>query len=155
VSTPPPVAAREDDVPEPELPESREATDADVAGSVVVVVPGAVVVVDVGDVVGVGDELGVVVEGDVVGVVVGVVAAALGVTVQQELKVCGTPGAAALSPALLAEVEYSQSACTLRDAGELMHEDGKLRLYSFVARSNETVTPFVLSQRVVKGELPV
>jgi hypothetical protein len=84
-----------------------------------------------------------------------VVAAALGVTVQQELKVCGTPGAAALSPALLAEVEYSQSACTLRDAGELMHEDGKLRLYSFVARSNETVTPFVLSQSVVKGELPV
>jgi hypothetical protein len=36
-----------------------------------------------------------------------------------------------------------------------MHEDGKLRLYSLVARSNETVTPFVLSQRVVKGELPV
>ena len=30
-----------------------------------------------------------------------------------------------------------------------MHEDGKLRLYSFVARSNEAVTPFVLSQRVV------
>jgi hypothetical protein len=100
-------------VPEPELPESREATDADVTGSVVVVVAGTVVVVDVADVEDVEDvvdELGVVVEEGVVDVVVEVVAVALGVTVQQELKVCGAPGAAALMPALLAEVEYSQSA---------------------------------------------
>jgi hypothetical protein len=94
-------------VPEPELPESREATDADVTGSVVEVVAGTVVVVGVADVV---DVLGVVVAEGFVDVVVEVVAVALGVTVQQELKVCGAPGAAALTPALLAEVEYSQSA---------------------------------------------
>jgi hypothetical protein len=85
-----------------------EETDAEVTGAIVVVVAGAVVVVDV--VV----ELEVVVEEEVVVVVVVVVveavALALGVTVQQELKVCGTPGAAALTPALLAAVEYSQSA---------------------------------------------
>ena len=64
-------------MPEPELPESREATDADVTGSVVVVVAGTVVVVDVVDVVDVEDvvdELGVVVEEGVVDVVVEVVA---------------------------------------------------------------------------------
>lgn len=109
VSLPAPVAASEDDVPEPELPESMEETDPEVTGAIVVVVAGTVP--DVDDVV----ELEVVVEevadeGSVVAVVVGVVAVSPGVTVQQELKVCGTPGAAALTPAVLAAVEYSQSA---------------------------------------------
>jgi len=43
----------------------------------------------------------------------------------------------------------------LMDEGELMHEAGKLRLYSFDVRSNETATPCVLSQSVVNGELAV
>ena len=93
------------DVPEPELPESTEETDAEVTGAIVVVVAGTVVVV-----VDVVVELDVVVEEEVVVVVVEVVGSALGVTVQQELKVCGDPGAAALTPAVLAAVEYSQSA---------------------------------------------
>ena len=109
VSLPTPVAASEADVPEPELPELPELRDepaAEVTGAIVVVVEGTVVVVDV--VV----ELEVVVAAGVVVVVVevGAVAVALGVTVQQELKVCGAPGAAALTPAVLGAVEYSQSA---------------------------------------------
>jgi hypothetical protein len=95
------------DVPEPELPESMEDTDAEVTGPIVVVVAGTVVVVDVVVVV---VELDVVVEEEVVVVVVEVVGSALGVAVQQELKVSGEPGAAALTPAVLAAVEYSQSA---------------------------------------------
>ena len=98
MSPPTPVEASVGDAPEPELPESTEETDAEVTGAIVVVVAGTVVVVDV------------VVEEEVVVVVVDVVGSALGVTVQQELKVCGVPGAAALTPAVLAAVEYSQSA---------------------------------------------
>jgi hypothetical protein len=106
VSPPPPVAASEDDVPEPELPELGEETDAEVTGAIVVVVTGAAVVVDVVDELEVVVEVVVEDEGSaVVVVVVDVVASALGVTVQQVLKVCGSPGAAALTPALLAAVE--------------------------------------------------
>jgi len=41
----------------------------------------------------------------------------------------------------------------LRDSGELMHEEGKVRLYSFVVRSNETTTPVVWPHSVVEGAL--
>ena len=34
-----------------------------------------------------------------------------------------------------------------------MHEDGKVRLYSFDVRSNEVVTPLVLSHRFLVGAL--
>jgi hypothetical protein len=34
-----------------------------------------------------------------------------------------------------------------------MQEDGTLRLYSFDVRSNETLTPLVLSHRFLEGEL--
>lgn len=95
--------AREDEVGEPELPVEVNAA---VTGAVVVVVAGAVVVVVVVDVVVV-VEVAVVVE---VVVVVDVAALELGVTEQQEVKVCGVPGAAALTPALSAAVEYSQVA---------------------------------------------
>lgn len=76
------------------------------------VVPDAVVVDVVVELELVVVEVDVVEEGSVVVVeVVEVVAvAALGVTVQQALNVCGTPGADALTPALSATVEYSQSA---------------------------------------------
>ena len=98
------MTARDDEVEEPELPDE---VDAAVTGADVVVVAGSVVVVVVVDVVVVVEDVVVVVE---VVVVVDVVALALGVTVQQEVKVCGVPGAVALTPALFAVVEYSQVA---------------------------------------------
>lgn len=160
MSSPAPVAASAGDAPEPEFPVPIDASDAAVVGaSVVVVDVGTVVVVD--EVVEPEFEpelVLVVVEEDVVGVpdvvgVVEVVGSALDVTLQHELKVCGTPGAAALRPALFEAVEYSQSACTLSEAGEPMHEEGKLRPYWFVARLYDTVTPVELSHSTVKGDL--
>jgi hypothetical protein len=102
VSLPAPVEASEDDVPEPELPESTEETAAEVTGAIVVVVAGTEVVVDD---VGVVVELEVVVEEEVVVVVVEGVGAALSVAVQQVLKVCALPGATALTPVVSAAVE--------------------------------------------------
>jgi len=93
-----------------------------VTGIVVVVLDAVVVVVvDVLVVV-------VVVVDEVVVVVDDEVVVASGVTVQQDAKVCGVPGAVAVTPALSAAVAYSHSAWTLSEEGELMHEAGKLRL---------------------------
>ncbi len=75
--------------------------EADVTGAIVVVVAGTEVVVDDVEVV---VELEVVVGEEVVVVVVEGVVSALGVAVQQVLKVCAVPGATALAPVLSAVV---------------------------------------------------
>jgi hypothetical protein len=100
VSLPAPVEAN-DDVPEPELPESTAETAAEVTGAIVVVVAGTEVVVDDVEVV---VELEVVVEAEVVVVVVKGVGSALRVAVQQVVKLCALPGATALTPVLSAAV---------------------------------------------------
>jgi hypothetical protein len=113
VSLPAPVEANEDDVPEvpevpgPVFPAPPEEVDAELTGAIVVVVAGFVDVVDPVDVVDVVVELEVVVEDEGVVVVVG---SALGVAVQQVLKVCALPGANALTPGPSVEVAYSQTA---------------------------------------------
>jgi len=94
-----------------------------VTGIVVVVLDAVVVVV-----VDVLVVVVVVVDEVVVVVVDDEVVVASGVTVQQDAKVCGVPGAVAVTPALSAAVAYSHSAWTLSEEGELMHEAGKLRL---------------------------
>jgi hypothetical protein len=104
VSLPAPVEASDDDVPEPELPESTEETAAEVTGAIVVVVAGTEVVVDDVDDVDVVVELEVDVEEGVVVVVVEGVGSALSVAVQQVLKVCALPGATALTPGVSAVV---------------------------------------------------
>jgi hypothetical protein len=87
-----------------------------------------------------------------VDVVVVAVEAASGVTVQQALKVCGVPGAAVTVPTALVEVEYAQSACTPREGGELIQDDGKLIPYVFAEVLKDTVTPDVDLQSVVEGD---
>jgi hypothetical protein len=112
------VNASDDELGGAELPVEVAAA---VTGAVVVVVDGAVVVVVV-------DESGVV---------------ARGVTVHQEVNVAGVPGAAVNSGEPSTPGSYSQAAWTLTDWGDPMHEDGKLKPYSCVVRSNDTTTPEV------------